>query len=200
MKSMDSAEWLLLGGLIGCALLLLDGYRRVTRRQRLPAGTSLDTAPPGNGSLLEHATSAPCASESQPGPTLTFPEGSLIGRTVKVRGRLETRETLWIEGEVEGDVVADGQRVVVGTDARVAPWLAARELRLAGTSLGRQEVSEHVVIEMGARLEGQLSTASLHCHEGAWIQGNFDIGGRRAAPARPVYPAPASPCPVSESR
>ncbi|WP_425517790.1 bactofilin family protein [Salinicola acroporae] len=197
---MDSAEWLLLGGLICCALLLLDGYRRVTRRQRLPAGTPVDAALPDNGSLLGHATPTPCACESRPGQTPTFTEGSLIGRTVNVRGRLEARETLWIEGKVEGDVAAYGQRVMVGTGAWVAPWLAARELRLAGTSLGRQEVSEHVVVEMGARLEGQLSTASLHCHEGAWLQGNFDIGGRRTVPSHPTSPCLASPCIDSESR
>lgn len=200
MKSMDSAEWLLLGGLVCCALLLLDGYRRVTRRQWPLAATPVDTATPGSDASFGNAAPAPCAGKAPPGEISGVVDGSLIGRTVNVLGRLETRETLRIEGQVEGNISADGQRVVVGTGARVAPRLAARELYLAGTASGRLEVLDRVVIEMGARLDGRLSTASLHCHEGAWLQGTFDIGGSRAAPARPVPPSLASPCPVSESR
>ncbi|WP_187775998.1 bactofilin family protein [Salinicola corii] len=197
---MDSAEWLLLGGLVCCALLLLDGYRRVTRRQRSLAATPVDTVSPGSEPLLGNAAPAPRATKATPEEISGAIDGSLIGRTVNVQGRLETRETLRIEGQVEGNISADDQRVVVGTGARLAPRLVARELYLAGTCSGQMEVSDRVVIEMGARQEGQLSTARLHCHEGAWLQGTVDIGGRRAAPSRPVPPSLASPCLVSESR
>ncbi|OLO03382.1 bactofilin family protein [Salinicola socius] len=197
---MDSGEWLLLGGLACCFLLLLDGYRRAAwpRPSFVRATKPGAIESPAEASSLEAVTSEPPSNTSIRAAESTG--SSLIGRTVNVHGRLETQESLRIEGDVEGDVLAHQQRVLIGLDAKVSLRLKSRELHLAGAFSGRLDVLDRVVIEAGACLEGHLTTTSLHCFDGASLLGSFSIGGNKVGASRAVPVALTSSCLEPEFR
>ncbi|WFF42808.1 polymer-forming cytoskeletal protein [Salinicola endophyticus] len=199
---MDLGEWLLLGGLGCCLLLLFDGYRRARgRRKRAVAASAYassqtkpfeQTKPVERGSTEPDQTlpEADASSSCPPAPSgssASF-EGddpaTLIGASMSVVGDIDCAESIRVEGRLDGTLAADEHDVVVGALAEVGPQLSAGTLHIAGRVSGEQRVQGAALIAPGARVEGTLTAHRLACHEGASLQGSIQVGGHRSGAAR----------------
>ena len=144
---MSTAGWLLLGGLIGIGLLVLDGsrraaahkarqkaasrvphqqeaYRESDQRQddqgeKEPALASLE------GPSSPQPQSATSAETTEYDPDESF---SLIGPSLHVVGKIEADEPVSIMGKLDGTLSAPNQRVGILAGARVSPRVEAQEL------------------------------------------------------------------------
>lgn len=104
------------------------------------------------------------------------PIRSLIGEGMVVTGELRFTEGLRIDGEVHGDVVADGEArsiLVISEKARVYGKVMAAHVIINGAVHGPVHSFELLELQPKARIEGDVRYESLEMHPGAQIDGEL---------------------------
>lgn len=116
---------------------------------------------------------------------------AVIGKSVMIKGQIFSREDLTVDGEVEGSVELQENRLTVGPHGRVQAGVKAREIVVLGTIHGNVETSDKIEIRKDARLVGDIKTARIVIEDGAFFKGSIDIIKVEAKPA-PAPPKPAA--------
>jgi cytoskeletal protein CcmA (bactofilin family) len=99
---------------------------------------------------------------------------SLIGEGTIVQGTLRFSDGLRIDGEVQGDVVAnpdDTSILVISDKARVTGTVKAGHVIINGTVIGPVESNHLLELQPKARIQGDVRYESLEMHQGATIEG-----------------------------
>ena len=112
---------------------------------------------------------------------------AVIGRGMVIKGEIRSRESLHIDGEVEGSLYMHDCRLSVSRDGRVAANVKAGEIELMGVVHGDLEATSRITIRKGARLVGDLRAPGILIEEGAYVKGKIEI----VNPAEPVTEAAA---------
>jgi cytoskeletal protein CcmA (bactofilin family) len=157
--------------------------------------------PPKTGT----APAAPASPVRDGAPMSTAPAAShhttdtrgpaVIGKSVKIKGQIFSREDLTIDGEVDGSVELQEHRLTVGPNGKLQAGVKAREIIVLGAIHGNVEASDKIDIRKDAKLVGDIKTARIVIEDGAYFKGSIDIArpeiSKPAAPAAPK-PAPAA--------
>ena len=101
---------------------------------------------------------------------------SLIGEGTVIQGTLGFSGGLRIDGEVQGDVVADAGStsiLVISESASVTGQIHADHVIINGTIKGPVQAFELLELQPKARIEGDVSYKALEMHQGATIQGEL---------------------------
>jgi len=98
-----------------------------------------------------------------------------IGKAVKVVGQIFTKEDLYVDGDVEGTIESQDNKVTVGPNGRVQAGIKAREVVILGQVKGNVEAADKVDIRKDARLEGDIVSARISIEDGALFKGSIDI-------------------------
>jgi cytoskeletal protein CcmA (bactofilin family) len=126
-----------------------------------------------------------------------------IGKAVMVKGQIYSREDLYIDGEVEGNVELAEHRLTVGPNGKVKAGIKAREIVALGNIQGNVEATDKVEIRKDARLIGDIKTARIVIEDGAYFKGGIDIirndGKQQNAPAARAVSQPAAPAPQPQA-
>jgi len=104
------------------------------------------------------------------------PIRSLIGEGNVVSGELRFKDGLRIDGEVHGDVVADGEGpslLVISENARVTGKVNAGHVIINGQVHGPVHSSELLELQPKARIVGDVRYEALEMHQGATIDGEL---------------------------
>ena len=101
-------------------------------------------------------------------------DGTLIGETMKIKGEITSRETLQLNGELEGQVNLDG-RLTVSPKGKASANIKAKEVDVAGAVQGNIDASERIILRKGANLVGDVRTAGIVIEDGAYFKGGVDI-------------------------
>jgi cytoskeletal protein CcmA (bactofilin family) len=104
------------------------------------------------------------------------PIRSLVGEGTVVTGELRFVEGLRIDGEVHGDVIADGDSrsiLVISEKARVQGKVMASHVIINGQVKGPVHSTELLELQPGARIEGDIRYESLEMHPGAMVDGEL---------------------------
>lgn len=99
---------------------------------------------------------------------------SLIGEGTTVQGTLRFGGGLRIDGEVQGDVVAnpdDTSILVISDKAKVVGTVKAGHVIINGTVIGPVESNHLLELQPKARIQGDVRYESLEMHQGATIEG-----------------------------
>ena len=130
------------------------------------------------------------ANSTRPGNETPAREGigrvsnvAVIGRGMVIKGEIKSRESLHIDGEVEGNLYMHDCRLSVSRDGRVAANVKAGEIELMGVAQGDLEATSRITIRKGARLVGDLRAPGILIEEGAYVKGKIEI-------VNPAEPAP----------
>jgi cytoskeletal protein CcmA (bactofilin family) len=121
-----------------------------------------------------------------------------IGKAVKIIGQIFTKEDLYVDGDVEGTIESQDNKVTIGPNGRVQAGIRAREVVILGQVQGNVEASDKVDIRKDAKLVGDIATARISIEDGALFKGSIDIKKteqQRAAPTPTLMvsaPPPAS--------
>ena len=98
-----------------------------------------------------------------------------LGKGSRVEGRLTFEGSVRIDGEIDGEIDAQGS-VLIGETAVVRAQISAASIvlkgKVTGDLLGRKRVELHVP----ARLQGNITTPSLVIHEGVVFEGHCSMG------------------------
>jgi cytoskeletal protein CcmA (bactofilin family) len=113
--------------------------------------------------------------ESGPEGVVNVQSLTVIGKAMVVRGHITSKESLHIEGEVNGKLDLPGQRLTVGQTAKVMADARAREIEILGTLSGDLDASKKVTVRKGGRLIGDCRTPGIVIEEGAYYKGKIEI-------------------------
>jgi cytoskeletal protein CcmA (bactofilin family) len=124
-----------------------------------------------------------------------------IGKAVKVVGQIFTKEDLYVDGDVEGTIESQDNKVTIGPNGRVQASIKARDVIILGQVQGNVETSDKVDIRKDAKLVGDIITSRISIEDGALFKGSIDIKKpepKSATPApSPSAARPAEPHPVA---
>lgn len=117
---------------------------------------------------------------------------SLIGEGTVVQGTLRFSDGLRIDGEVQGDVVAnanDTSILVISEKARVTGTVKAGHVIINGTVIGPVESNHLLELQPKALIQGDVRYESLEMHQGATIEGALQRLTQASATALEDKPA-----------
>jgi cytoskeletal protein CcmA (bactofilin family) len=104
------------------------------------------------------------------------PIRTLIGEGTVIRGELRFSEGLRIDGEVDGDVVAQteaGSILVISEKARVTGKVSAGHVIINGSVVGPVHSTALLELQPKASIVGDVSYEALEMHQGATIDGEL---------------------------
>jgi len=103
------------------------------------------------------------------------PIRTLIGEGTVIRGELRFSDGLRIDGEVVGDVIADGEGsiLVISERARVTGKVLAAHVIINGTVVGPIESDGLLELQPKAQITGDVRYEILEMHQGATIDGEL---------------------------
>lgn len=100
---------------------------------------------------------------------------AVIGKGMTIKGEIRSKESLHVDGEVEGTLSMSDCRLTVSREGKLGANVTAREIELMGIAHGDLEASSKITIRKGARLVGDLRAPGILIEEGAYVKGKIEI-------------------------
>jgi cytoskeletal protein CcmA (bactofilin family) len=107
---------------------------------------------------------------------------SVVGSELSIKGNLESRGEVQIDGAIEGDVHA--MRIVIGEAARITGNLLAEDVVVRGAIAGSIR-GKRVTLEAASHVEGDIFHKMLTIEKGAFFEGRSRRVEDPAAVPRP---------------
>lgn len=122
---------------------------------------------------------------------------AVIGKSVQVRGEVDGREDLLVEGRVEGTIALPENRLTIGKESRVQANVTARDVVVLGILVGDIRASGRVELRAGCNVTGDIHAGRLSVEENAVFSGKVELnaGGEKtsiSAGAAAAVPSAAS--------
>lgn len=105
---------------------------------------------------------------------------AVIGKGVVVKGQIQSREDLTIQGEVEGNIEISGHRLIIDGQGSVRAGVKARIVEVQGSIEGQVEALDKVYIRKGAKFVGDIRSGGIIIEDGGYIKGKVDLSQRPA--------------------
>jgi cytoskeletal protein CcmA (bactofilin family) len=127
-------------------------------------------------------------------------EVTIVGQGAKLEGTVVSAGSLRIDGQVKGQINADGD-VTLSPQSQVEADIRAQNVAVAGRFKGSIVVKGRAELARGGRVDGNITSKTLVVEEGAVFQGQSIMDqpaptGQPAAPPQKTE-APAAPEKVS---
>jgi cytoskeletal protein CcmA (bactofilin family) len=111
-----------------------------------------------------------------------------------IKGSIHSKEDVFLNGEMEGDLDVENCRLTIGPDGKVAANARAREVDISGIMTGNIESTEKTSIRASGQLTGDVRTGGIVIETGAMFKGRVEIVTRlqqnREAQNGPRVPGP----------
>src|SRR5258708_9714424 len=118
------------------------------------------------------------------------PSGGIITSTLVIKGEIQGREDLYIDGEVQGSIRLADCRVTVGPHGKISADVTAREIIVRGKVKGSMHARERVEVGRTGEIHGDIATSRFAIVEGAQIHSKVEITHSDKTPAtRPAAKA-----------
>jgi cytoskeletal protein CcmA (bactofilin family) len=117
-------------------------------------------------------------------------EVTVIGQAAKLEGTVVSAGSLRIDGQVKGQINADGD-CSLSPQSQVEADIRAQNVSVAGRFKGNILVKGRAEIARGGRVDGNITSKSLVIEEGAIFQGQSVMDQEAAHAAQAAQAAPA---------
>lgn len=117
-------------------------------------------------------------------------EVTIVGQGAKLEGTVVSAGSLRIDGQVKGQINAEGD-VMLAPSSQVEADIRAQNVAIAGRFKGSITVKSKAEIARGGRVDGDITSKTLVVEEGAIFQGQSIMDQQAPAAPQPP-PAPAS--------
>ncbi len=160
----------------------------------------------GDSAIEKPAERAVPLRADAPVPRTVSPSTSVDAFT-EFDGKLRCKQTLRIDGKINGEVECD-TCVIVGETARVHASISADEVQVAGLVKGDIAARRKITLARTAVVTGDLTTPGIVIEEGAKLKGRIVIGSdpepviketKKAKTSRKPLAAEAKPKEISPS-
>ena len=98
----------------------------------------------------------------------------------ELQGELRFRDTFRVDGRVKGRIVSD-HTLIVGESAHVDAEIDCGVVSIRGTVSGKVQGRQRIELLAGSRVQASLVSPCLVIEEGAFFQGQCDMGTPKAA-------------------
>ncbi len=115
-------------------------------------------------------------------------EVTIVGHGAKLEGTVVSAGSLRIDGQVKGQINADGD-VMLTPSSQVEADIRAQNVAVAGRFKGNIHVKGRAEIAKGGRVDGNITSKTLVVEEGAIFQGQ-SVMDQQAAAAQPAQARP----------
>jgi len=105
----------------------------------------------------------------------TSRNSATIGKAVKIVGQIFSKEDLYVDGDVEGTIECQDNKLTIGPNGKMQAGVRAREVVVLGQVKGNVEATDRIDIRKDARLVGDIKTARIVIEDGAYFKGSIDI-------------------------
>ena len=99
---------------------------------------------------------------------------TLVGKNAVFTGKLESSGLTRVEGQINGDVILDGN-LIVGQDSSVRGNIKAINVDVFGSVYGNIEVRSILTLHDTAKLVGDINVKSLIVKENATFEGRCSM-------------------------
>jgi cytoskeletal protein CcmA (bactofilin family) len=111
-------------------------------------------------------------------PSSATTGGTVLGRSVVLKGELFLNEDLVIEGQFEGDITVDDRRVTIGPEAKVKSHISAGEAIVLGAIEGNISAQHKIEIRKSSHVIGDLVAPGIVIESGAYFKGHIEVVNR----------------------
>ena len=118
-------------------------------------------------------------------------EVTIVGAGAKLEGNIVSAGSLRIDGQVKGQINADGD-VMLASQSQVEADIRANNVSVAGRFKGNITVKGRAEIGKGGRVDGNINSKTLVIEEGAIFHGQSVMDQAAAAAAAQQAPVAAS--------
>jgi len=127
-------------------------------------------------------------------PLAATPAGTTarLSAGLRVKGEISGNEDFHVDGDLEGSIQLEGQKLTVGTSAKVIADIVAREVVVYGSVKGNVRARDRIEIKKDGSVVGDLTTARILIEDGAYFKGLIEID-TKASEAGPQIEKPAHP-------
>ena len=122
-------------------------------------------------------------------------ETARLGKSVVIKGDVSGSEELSVDGQVDGSINLEGNRLTIGPNGRVKANVVAKSVTIAGKLDGNIRATDRVDLRQKAVVLGDIATQRIAIEDGAYFKGGVDIQ-REAKSQADVKPDAKSPAPV----
>lgn len=145
----------------------------------------------------EDAEAAASGAERETGGPVMAEQGgevTIVGQGAKLEGNVVSAGSLRIDGQVKGQINAEGD-VMLSPQSQVEADIRAQNVIVAGRFKGKIDVKGKAEISRGGRVDGDVTSKTLVVEEGAVFQGQsvMDQQGATATPSQSAKPVPQAP-------
>jgi len=105
---------------------------------------------------------------------------TIIGINVNLKGNLNNKGSIQVNGTVEGEVRCD-ENVTVGETASIKGPVVAKVIEVSGTIKGLIEATEKLEINPTGKVIGDINAKSLIIKQGAIFVGKSNMSDQAAA-------------------
>jgi cytoskeletal protein CcmA (bactofilin family) len=99
-----------------------------------------------------------------------------IGKSVMIKGELSGSEDLYLDGQVEGNILLKGNNLTVGPNGQVKANVDAKGVIIQGKLEGNLHATDRVELRKSAIVNGDIATQRIAIEEGAYLKGKVDVG------------------------
>ena len=121
-----------------------------------------------------HPSAPPRMKRRPGGDPSAEPDGaaSVIARGMTLVGDCSSRDTIRVEGRVDGDIRSD-KAIVVAKNGVVVGDILARDAVISGRVRGRVETASSIELKASCVVDGEIDTLSIAVEKGALINVAF---------------------------
>src|SRR4051812_30249053 len=136
-----------------------------------------ETKPPSSpSSTPSMSTTPPPRPSIEPVRSKEFAtEMAHIGKSVLIKGELSGSEDLYLDGEVEGNILLKEHSLTIGPNGRVRANIQAKDIVIHGKVDGNVSGTDRVELKRSAVLTGDIATQRIVIEDGAFFKGAIDI-------------------------
>jgi cytoskeletal protein CcmA (bactofilin family) len=102
-----------------------------------------------------------------------------VGKSLRVEGRIISREDLTIDGNVEGSIELGNNSLTIGPGAAVKADLTAKTISISGAVTGAVRATEKVELRSTGSVDGDIVAPKFLMAEGATVRGRIEAGAKR---------------------
>jgi cytoskeletal protein CcmA (bactofilin family) len=100
---------------------------------------------------------------------------AVIGPGMTIKGTIHSRQDLFLDGELEGDLDVENRSLTIGPHGKVIANAKARDVDIQGNMTGNVESSGKTYIRTSGRLVGDIVTGGIVIENGAVFKGKVEI-------------------------
>jgi cytoskeletal protein CcmA (bactofilin family) len=132
----------------------------------------------------------------RPRPVPVVAEQASIGKGLLFKGVISGTGSLYVDGEVVGNINLPESCVTVGLNGQVSDGMSvcinAREIVVMGRIRGNISASDRVEIRAEGALTGNVTTDRISIADGAFFKGDINLRKGQPKPMGPRIPAMAN--------